>query len=119
MSDASGALRLGFIPLVDCAPLPVAHEKGFFAAEGLDVSLVREVSWATVRDKVAVGALHGAHMLAPLAIAASLGIGSAPAQKPSRAPLLSWSTMRDGGATVRRTSLSGSIPASASQWRNR
>jgi len=69
-------LTLGFLPLNDAAPLIVAREKGFFAAEGLDVELSREASWATVRDKVAVGALDGAHMLAPLVLATSLGLGS-------------------------------------------
>jgi NitT/TauT family transport system ATP-binding protein/nitrate/nitrite transport system substrate-binding protein len=69
-------LTLGFVPLNDAAPLIVAREMGFFADEALDVELSRERSWATVRDKVAVGALEGAHMLAPLALAASLGIGS-------------------------------------------
>ena len=72
----TGELRLGFVPLNDAAPLLVAQDKGFFAAEGLRVALSREVSWATVRDKVAAGALDGAHMLAPMVLAASLGAGS-------------------------------------------
>lgn len=63
-------LRLGFMPLTDCAPLVVASRLGFFADEGLEVSLSREASWATIRDKVAVGELDGAHMLAPMALAA-------------------------------------------------
>jgi NitT/TauT family transport system ATP-binding protein/nitrate/nitrite transport system substrate-binding protein len=62
-------LTLGFIPLTDCAPLVVAKAQGFFAEEGLEVALSREASWATIRDKVAVGALDGAHMLAPTALA--------------------------------------------------
>lgn len=62
-------LTLGFIPLTDCAPLVVAKARGFFADEGLEVALSREASWATIRDKVAVGALDGAHMLAPMALA--------------------------------------------------
>jgi ABC-type nitrate/sulfonate/bicarbonate transport system substrate-binding protein len=62
-------LTLGFIPLTDCAPLVVAKTRGFFAEEGLEVALSREASWATIRDKVAVGALDGAHMLAPMALA--------------------------------------------------
>jgi two-component system, oxyanion-binding sensor len=66
-------LRLGFIPLTDCAPLAVAHARGFFEEEGLNVELVREASWATIRDKVAVGALDGAHMLAPMALAGAEG----------------------------------------------
>ncbi|WP_312166034.1 CmpA/NrtA family ABC transporter substrate-binding protein [Phenylobacterium sp.] len=74
----SEVLRLGFVPLTDSAPLVVARERGFFEAQGLQVELSREVSWATIRDKVAVGALDGAHMLAPLALAATLGVGSEP-----------------------------------------
>lgn len=66
-------LRLGFIALNDAAAMIVAQAKGFFAAEGLDVELVREVSWATMRDKMSVGALDGAHMLAPAALAIALG----------------------------------------------
>jgi len=66
-------LRLGFIALNDAASLIVADTKGFFAAEGLDVDLVREVSWATMRDKMSVGALDGAHMLSPAALAITLG----------------------------------------------
>ena len=55
-------------------------KKGFFRAEGVEeiVNWSREASWATVRDKVAVGALDGAHMLAPLAVAMSLGVGCDP-----------------------------------------
>lgn len=67
-------LALGYVPLIDAAPLIVAVERGFTAAEGLSVDLVREPSWATLRDKLALGHLDGAHMLAPLAIASALGI---------------------------------------------
>ena len=68
------SLRLGFIPLNDCAPLVVAAERGLFEDEGLSVSLSREASWANVRDKVAVGLLDGAHMLGPMPIASTLGL---------------------------------------------
>lgn len=64
-------LRLGFIPLTDCAPLVAAQALGFFEEEGLNVVLEREASWATIRDKVAAGVLDGAHMLAPMALAAT------------------------------------------------
>lgn len=70
------SLTLGFVPLVDAAGLIVAQSQGFFAEEGLEVTLSREASWATIRDKVAVGALDGAHMLAPMVIAQTLGVGS-------------------------------------------
>jgi len=57
-------LTLGFVPLTDCAPLVVAREKGFFRRHGLDVELSRESSWANVRDKLCIGMLDGAQMLA-------------------------------------------------------
>jgi two-component system, oxyanion-binding sensor len=68
-------LRIGFIPLADAAALIVAVDKGFCAAEGLDVELVREVSWSNVRDKFIIGLFDAAHLLAPVAIASSLGLG--------------------------------------------
>lgn len=71
-------LRLGFIALNDCAPLVMARKAGFFAAEGLDVTLSREASWAAIRDKVALGVLDGAQMLAAMPIASTLGMGASP-----------------------------------------
>jgi nitrate/nitrite transport system substrate-binding protein len=75
MSLEKSNLTLGFISLSDCAPLIVAKWRGFFANEGLDVTLSRETSWANVRDRVAAGLLDGAHMLGPMAVAQSLGVG--------------------------------------------
>jgi len=71
----STPLHIGFIPLVDAAALIVAVDKGFTAEEGLDVTLVREVSWSNVRDKLNIGLFDAAHLLAPVAIASSLGMG--------------------------------------------
>jgi two-component system, oxyanion-binding sensor len=68
-------LHIGFIPLADAAALIVAVDKGFTAVEGLDVTLVREVSWSNVRDKLNIGLFDAAHLLAPVAIASSLGLG--------------------------------------------
>jgi ABC-type nitrate/sulfonate/bicarbonate transport system substrate-binding protein len=68
-------LVVGFMPLLDCASLVVAAERGFAAEEGLDLRLVRETSWANIRDRVIVGHFDAAHMLAPMPIAAALGIG--------------------------------------------
>ena len=68
-------LTAGFIPLVDCAPLLVAAKKGFARAQGLRLTLVRETSWANIRDRVSVGHFDAAHMLGPMPIATSLGIG--------------------------------------------
>jgi ABC-type nitrate/sulfonate/bicarbonate transport system substrate-binding protein len=92
-------LNLGFIPLTDCAPLVVGVEKGFFARHGLDVRLSREASWANIRDKVSIGALDGAHMLAGMPISGTLGID------PLRQPVLTAFTMDLNGnaITVSRT----------------
>ena len=68
-------LQIGFIPLIDAVALITAVEKGFTAAEGLDVKLVREVSWSNVRDKLNIGLFDAAHILAPVPIASSLGLG--------------------------------------------
>src|SRR6516225_8624466 len=61
--------------LTEEAALIVAVDKGFAAAEGLDVELIREVSWSNVRDKLNIGLFDAAHLLAPIAIASSLGLG--------------------------------------------
>jgi NitT/TauT family transport system ATP-binding protein len=68
-------LRIGFIPLVDATALLVAVDMGFAKEQGLDVELVREVSWSNVRDKLNIGLFDAAHLLAPVAVASSLGIG--------------------------------------------
>ena len=68
-------LRIGFIPLADATALIVAVDKGFTAEQGLDVDLVREVSWSNVRDRLNIGQFDAAHLLAPVAIASSLGLG--------------------------------------------
>ncbi|WP_119677695.1 CmpA/NrtA family ABC transporter substrate-binding protein [Indioceanicola profundi] len=74
--DGARELRIGFIPLVDCTPLVVAHERGFAAAEGLRLNLVRETSWANIRDRLVLGHFDAAHMLAPMPVSANLRIGS-------------------------------------------
>lgn len=69
-------IKLGLVPLNDCAPLVVAREQGFFRRHGLEVALSCEASWANIRDKVAIGALDGAQMLAAIPLAATLGLGA-------------------------------------------
>jgi NitT/TauT family transport system ATP-binding protein len=68
-------LRVGFMPLVDCALVVLARDEGFAEAQGLDLELVREVSWSNLRDKLNVRLLDAAHMLGPAAVAATLGLG--------------------------------------------
>lgn len=77
-SAVAAPLRLGFIPLTDASPLIVAHTQGLFARRGLEVRLSREVGWATVRDKIIYRELDAAHAVAPMVMAASLGLGCLP-----------------------------------------
>jgi nitrate/nitrite transport system substrate-binding protein len=67
-------LKVGFIPIIDCAPVVLAEELGAFERQGLEVEIRREVSWANVRDKLALGLLDASHILAPLPLALTLGI---------------------------------------------
>jgi NitT/TauT family transport system ATP-binding protein len=75
MNAALTPVTVGFLPLLDAGLLVAAREEGFAAAEGLDLKLAREGSWAAVRDKLNAGLFDAAHMLAPAAIAATLGVG--------------------------------------------
>lgn len=79
-------LTAGFLPLFDSALLVLARELGFAEAEGLDLHLVRETSWANIRDRAALGHFEIAQMLAPMPLAASLGL--TPIHTPMTAPVV-------------------------------
>lgn len=72
--QGSRMITAGFLPLVDAALLIAAKEKGFAEQEGVALRLMRESSWANIRDRMAVGHFQCAHMLAPMPIAARLGL---------------------------------------------
>ncbi|MHB1143202.1 MAG: CmpA/NrtA family ABC transporter substrate-binding protein [Sulfuricaulis sp.] len=69
-------LKLGFIKLTDMVPLAIAYEKGYFAEEGLSVTLEAQSNWKVLLDRVISGELDGAHMLAGQPIAATIGFGT-------------------------------------------
>ncbi len=71
----SEIFRLGFLPLVDAALPILAREFGFAEDEGIDLQLIRDMSWATVSDRLLYGHSDAAHLIAPLAIATTLGLG--------------------------------------------
>ncbi|MBP0618073.1 CmpA/NrtA family ABC transporter substrate-binding protein [Jiella mangrovi] len=75
---APSFIRAGYVPLLDSAVLIVAAHMGFAEERGITLSLQREMSWATIRDRIGVGQFDCAHMLAPMPIAANLGLGPLP-----------------------------------------
>lgn len=80
-------IRIGVIALTDSAPFVVAQHCDFFEQESLAVTLIKQPSWATLRDKLAFGEIDAAHMLSPMAIALQLGLGGSP-RKDVLAPLV-------------------------------
>ncbi|GAB4061932.1 CmpA/NrtA family ABC transporter substrate-binding protein [Uliginosibacterium sediminicola] len=72
------SLKIGFIPITCSSPIVMADPLGFYRAQGLDVQVVKTASWALIRDKVINKEYDASHMLAPMPIAMSLGVGSNP-----------------------------------------
>ena len=102
-------LTAGFLPLLDSALLVLAHELGIAEDEGFTLGLTRESSWANIRDRTALGHFDIALVLAPMPIAANLGL--TPIATPMIAPVMTglgnnaitvsadiWAQMADAGA---------------------
>ena len=73
------ALKVGFIPITCATPIIMAHPMGFYKKYGLDVEVVKSAGWAVIRDKTLNKEYDAAHMLSPMPLAISMGVG-APAQ---------------------------------------
>ena len=72
-------LNIGFVPLIDCAPLMVAKELGFFAKHGLEeITLSREPSWKAILEGVASKRLDAAQMVAGMPLAMTVGFNDNP-----------------------------------------
>jgi nitrate/nitrite transport system substrate-binding protein len=71
-------LKVGFIPITCATPIIMADPLGFYKKQGLNVEVVKTAGWAVVRDKTINKEYDAAHMLAPMPIAISLGLGSQP-----------------------------------------
>lgn len=110
-TEPSNRIRAGFIPLVDSAVLIAAVELGFALAEGIQLELTRENSWANIRDKVAFGALDCAHMLAPMPLAMSFGLGRSVC--PAIAPFV---LSANGNAITASLSLAAEMRDAAEVW---
>jgi nitrate/nitrite transport system substrate-binding protein len=71
-------LKVGFIPITCATPIIMAHPLGFYQKHGLNVEVVKTAGWAVIRDKTLNKEYDAAHMLAPMPLAISLGVGSNP-----------------------------------------
>ena len=68
-------VRIGFIPLTDCASVVMAAVNKFDEKYGIKIIPTKEASWASVRDKLVNGELDAAHVLYGLVYGVQLGIG--------------------------------------------
>jgi nitrate/nitrite transport system substrate-binding protein len=73
-AGGSAPIRIGFIPLTDCASVVMAQELGLFEKYGVQVSIEKQASWPIVRDKLASGELDAAHCLFGMPLAAATGV---------------------------------------------
>lgn len=73
-------VNCGYVPLVDSAPLIIARELRFASDEGIELNLHRQPSWSALRDLLVLGHLDAAHLLSPMPVAMSLGLGGLTAQ---------------------------------------
>lgn len=71
-------LKVGFIAITCATPIIMAHPMGFYERQGLKVEVVRTAGWAVIRDKSLNGEYDASHMLAPMPVAISMGVGSNP-----------------------------------------
>ncbi len=97
------AIRLGYVPLTDAAPLMIAHEIGFAAEEGLVLHLQPAQSWAQLRDLLAVGAVDAAHMLVPMPVAQAMGLG------PVMPPMDVLMVLSQGGQAIAVSAALGAV----------
>jgi nitrate/nitrite transport system substrate-binding protein len=71
-------LKVGFIPITCATPIIMAHPMGFYAKHGLNVEVIKTAGWAVIRDKTLNKEYDAAHMLSPMPLAITLGVGSQP-----------------------------------------
>ena len=69
-------LKVGFIPITCATPIIMAKPMGFYEKQGLNVDVIKTAGWAVIRDKTLNKEYDAAHMLSPMPIAITLGVGS-------------------------------------------
>jgi nitrate/nitrite transport system substrate-binding protein len=71
-------LKVGFIPITCATPIIMSQPMGYFGRAGLNVDVVKTAGWAVIRDKTLNKEYDAAHMLSPMPLAITLGVGSRP-----------------------------------------
>jgi len=71
-------LKVGFIPITCATPIIMSQPMGYFGRAGLNVEVVKTAGWAVIRDKTLNKEYDAAHMLSPMPLAITLGVGSRP-----------------------------------------
>jgi nitrate/nitrite transport system substrate-binding protein len=106
-------LTFGILPLTDCAPLVVAHERGLFKKYGITSSIAKFASWTASRDALVQGAAQAAQMLLGMPIGAAVGkLGTE--QKPLVVP---WILNRNGQAITLSAKYRGKVSVNARELR--
>jgi len=108
----SKPIRVGLLRLVDSAPIIVAEAKGLFRAQGIDVEISIEPSWANIADKLTYGILDAAVMLPPLALAACAGL-----RGPKARLVVPMSLSQGGNAIVASNAAAASLTEGGAQPR--
>ena len=71
-------LKVGFIPITCATPIIMAAPMGFYSKNGLNVEVIKTAGWAVIRDKTINKEYDAAHMLSPMPLAITMGVGSNP-----------------------------------------
>lgn len=100
-------VSFGFIALTDCAPIVIAHEKGFFAKYGINATVKKGASWAAIRDMLSSGDIQSTHMLIGMPFASTIGLGGT-TPKPMIIP---WMLNRNGQAITLSNDFKGKVGA--------
>jgi nitrate/nitrite transport system substrate-binding protein len=72
------AIKVGFIPITCATPIIMSQPMGFYGRQGLNVDVVKTAGWAVIRDKTLNKEYDAAHMLSPMPLAITMGVGSNP-----------------------------------------
>ena len=72
------SVKIGFIPITCATPIIMSLPMGFYSRQGLNVDVVKTAGWAVIRDKTLNKEYDASHMLSPMPLAITLGVGSNP-----------------------------------------